>query len=69
MTITFNPPANAAHTADRRNECGSPAATPTPTLRRRLAGHVRDAMRDHQPMVTLSEQALSDIHNVHSVHR
>ena len=70
MTITFNPPANAAHTVtDRRNDYGSPPATATSTLRRRLARRVRNAIRDHQPMITLSEQALSDIRNVHSVHR
>ena len=70
MTITLNPPANPAPTAtDRRKDCGSPAATPIRTFRRRLARYVRNATRDRQPMVTLSEQVLSDIHNVHSIHR
>jgi hypothetical protein len=70
MTITLNPLTNAAHTAaDRRQNCRSQAATPTRTLRRRLGRYVRNAVRDRQPMVTVSEQVLSDIHNVHSIHR
>ena len=70
MTIISLPPGNPAHTTiDRRTDYSSPAATPVRTLRRRLAESVRNAVRDRQPMVTLSEQVLSDIHNVHSVHR
>ena len=70
MTITINPPTHAAHTASsRRQDCGGRAATANPTLRRRLARYVRNVVRDRQPLVTVSEQVLSDIHNVHSIHR
>ena len=70
MTIICIPPTNPAETTiERRNDCGPPAPTPVRTLRRRLATRVRRAVRDRQPMVTLSEQVLSDIHNVHSLHR
>jgi hypothetical protein len=69
MTITLNPPTNAAHrVADRRQDCHSQAATPIPTMRR-LVRYVRDVVRNRHPMVTVSEQVLSDIHNVHSIHR
>jgi hypothetical protein len=70
MTITLIPPTNAAHAvANRRQDSHSQAATPNRTLRRRLGRYVRNAVRDRQPMVTVSEQVLSDIHNVHSIHR
>jgi hypothetical protein len=70
MTIIAIPPANPTHAlTDRRDDRGSPAMPPIRTLRRRLATRVRDALRDRQPMATLSEQVLSDIHHVHSVHR
>jgi hypothetical protein len=70
MTVIDDPPANPTHpTSDRRKDRGSPAATPTRTLRRRVATYVRNVARDRQPIVTLSEQVLSGIHNVHSVHR
>jgi len=70
MTVICEPPANPAHpTIDRRRDYGPPAPTPVRTLCRRIATYVRNAARDRQPMVTLSEQVLSDIHNVHSVHR
>jgi len=70
MTIIAIPPANPTHAlADHRDDCDSPTVPPIRTLRRRLATWVRDVLRDRQPMATLSEQVLSDIHNVHSVHR
>jgi len=69
MTITAIPRANPTDLpTDRRDDSDSPAA-PIRTLRRRLATWVRDVLRDRQPMATVSEQVLSDIHNVHSVHR
>lgn len=70
MTIIAIPPANPTHAlTDRRDGCDPRAVPPIRTLRRRLATWVRDVLRDRQPMPTLSEQVLSDIHNVHSVHR
>jgi len=70
MTVTLNPPTNAAHTvAHRRQDCRSQAATPIPTIHRRLGRYVLNVVRNRQPMVTVSEQVLSDIHNVHSIHR
>ena len=70
MTIALNPPTNTAHTvADRRRDYRSQAATPIPTIHRRLGRYIRNVVRNRQPMVTLSEQVLSDIHNVHSIHR
>lgn len=69
MTITAIPSAHRTHAlTHHRDDADSPAA-PIRTLRRRLATWVRDVLRDRQPMATLSEQVLSDIHNVHSVHR
>jgi len=69
MTITAIPHANPADfLTNRRDDSDSPAA-PIRTFRRRLAIWVRDVLRDRQPMATVSEQVLSDIHNVHSVHR
>ena len=70
MTLIAIPHANPTHAlTGRRDDCDSPAVWPIRTLRRRLATWVRDVLRDRQPMSTLSEQVLSDIHNVHSVHR
>jgi hypothetical protein len=70
MTIIFDPPTRAAHTAThRRQDCPERAATAIPTLRGRLARYLRNVVRDRQPLVTVSEQVLSDIHNVHSIHR
>ena len=70
MTITLNPPTNTAHTVgNRRQNYRSQAATLIPTIHRRLGRYVRNVVRNRQPMVTVSEQVLSEIHNVHSIHR
>jgi len=69
MTITTIPCPPAHAVADRRLTSRSAAVTPIRTLRRRLATRLGDARHDRQPMVTLSEQAIANIHNVHSVHR
>ena len=70
MTLVDIRPAHPTHAlTDRRDDCESPAVPPTRMWRRRLAAWVGDVRRDRQPMATLSEQVLSDIHNVHAVHR
>ena len=69
MTITAISPVNPTHAlTDRRDDFEAPAA-PIRTVRRRLATWIGDVLRDRQPLATLSEQVLSDIHNVHSVNR
>jgi hypothetical protein len=69
MTIIGIPSANPAPAIADRRDGRRWSKAPIRTLARRLAPWIRTAVRDRQPMVTLSEQVLSDIHNVHSVHR
>jgi hypothetical protein len=70
MTIVAIPQANPPLTAiEGRKDCGSPTTTPVSMLRRRLTAHIRNAIQDHQPVLTLSERVLSDIDHVHSLHR
>jgi hypothetical protein len=70
MTIIGIPPANPPLTTiDRRTDRPTPTTTPIRTMRHRLAKYVRNAVRDRQPVVTLSERVLTDIHHVHSLHR
>jgi hypothetical protein len=69
MTIIGIPPANPAHAIAVRRDGRRWPKAPIRTLPRRLATWIGTAVRDRQPMVTLSEQALADIHNVHSVSR
>jgi hypothetical protein len=70
MTIVDIPSANPARTPiDRRTDCASSPTALVRAWRRQLATYVRNAARDRQPVVTLSERVLSEIHHVHSVHR
>ncbi len=70
MTITSDAATPATTTPTALLDTPSkPPAPSTRTRLRRLAARVRNAARDRQPLVTLSEQVLSDIRDVHSVHR